>query len=90
MPEKNGNWIKIASLSAVGGLIVIALTIFSFAGGAVDEKIDNKIIAHEAETELVHQKNVSEIKQDIAVMKEQQKQITDDIGEIKELIRDSQ
>ena len=84
---KNGNWLKIASLSAVGGLIVVILTIFSFAGGAVDEKIDNKIIAHEAETELVHQKDVSEIKQDIAVMKEQNKQIVDDIEEIKELIK---
>ena len=90
MANDKQNWLKIGAISAVGGLIIIILTIMSFAGGAVDEKIDNKIIAHEKETEAVHQKDIGEIKQDIAVMKVQQKQITDDITEIKEMIRDSQ
>ena len=43
---KNGNWLKIASLTAVGGLIITVITILSFAGGAIDEKIDGKILAH--------------------------------------------
>ena len=89
MPERNGNWLKIASLTAVGGLIITVITILGFAGGEVDKRIEVQILAHESETELVHQKDVSEIKQDIAVMKEQQRQITEDIGEIKELIRDN-
>ena len=84
---KNGNWLKIASLTAVGGLIITVITILSFAGGAVDERIDGKILVHEAETELVHQQDISEIQQDIAVMTERQEQIQDDIGEIKEMIR---
>jgi hypothetical protein len=88
VPEKNGNKIKIAALTAVGGLIIVVITILGFAGGAVDGRIDNKIIVHEAETELVHQQNISDITQDIAVIQVQQKQITRDIGEIKELLRE--
>ena len=84
---KNGNWLKIASLTAVGGLIITVITILSFAGGAVDERIDTKIIVHEAETEAVRQKQISVIQQDIAVMTVQQKTIQEDIGEIKEMIR---
>ena len=90
MHEKNGSKLKIAAASAVGGLIIVVITILGFAGGAVDERIDNKIIVHEAETELVHQKDVSKIQQDIAVMKVQQQQITDDVGEIKEILRNGQ
>ena len=88
--DKKVNGIKIAAMTAVGGLIIVVLTILGFAGGAVDERIDNKIIVHEAETELVHQQDVSDIKQDIAVIQVQQEQISDDIGEIKELLRESQ
>ena len=84
---KNGNWLKIASLTAVGGLIITVITILSFAGGAVDERIDTKIIVHEAETEAVRQKQISVIQQDIAVMTVQQKTIQEDICEIKEMIR---
>ena len=90
MHEKNGSKLKIAAVSAVGGLIIVVITILGFAGGAVDERIDNKIIVHEAETELVHQKDISEIKTDIAVIKQRQEQTTEDIGEIKEMIRDRQ
>ena len=90
MTDKNGNKIKIAAITAVGGLIIVIITILGFAGGAVDERIDNKIIVHEAETELVHQKDVATIQKDIAVIQVQQKQITEDIGEIKELLRESQ
>ena len=94
---KNGNWLKIASLTAVGGLIITVITILSFASTvtitdvAVDERIDNKIIAHEAEVEVVRQKQIGGIQQDIAVMKIQQKlhqeKVEEDIGEIKEMIR---
>jgi hypothetical protein len=90
VPEKNGNKIKVAALTAVGGLIIVIITILGFAGGAVDERIDNKIIVHEAETGLVQQQNISEIKQDIAVIQVQQEQISEDIGEIKEILRDGQ
>ena len=94
---KNGNWLKIASLTAIGGLIITVITILSFASTvtitdvAVDERIDNKIIAHEAEVEVVRQKQIGGIQQDIAVMKIQQKlhqeKVEEDIGEIKEMIR---
>ena len=94
---KNGNWLKIASLTAVGGLIITVITILSFASTvtitdvAVDERIDNKIIAHEAEVEVVRQKQIGGIQQDIAVMKIQQKlhqeKVEEDIGEIKKMIR---
>ena len=93
MNVRNGNWLKIASLTAVGGLIITVITILSFAStvtitdGAVDERIDVKILAHESVTELVHQKEISEIKQNIAVMTVQQQTIQEDIGEIKEMIR---
>lgn len=83
---KNGNWLKIASLTAVGGLIITVITILSFAGGAIDEKIDGKILAHGAETAVVQYK----MQQDIAVIQIQQKQIQKDIGEIKKMIRESQ
>ena len=84
---KNGNWLKIASLTAIGGLIIIVITILGFAGGEVDKRIDVRVLAHEAETELVHQQDISEIQQDIAVMQMQQERIAEDISEIKEMIR---
>ena len=67
----------------VGGL----LSIFAFAGKTVDGRIENKILAHEKDTEEVHQKQISTIQKDIAVMKVEQKQIADDIEEIKEILR---
>ena len=82
---KNGNWLKIASLTAIGGLIITVITILGFAGGAVDERIDTKIIVHEAETAAVQFK----MQKDIAIIQVQQQQIQDDIGEIKELIRNN-
>ena len=82
---KNGNWLKIASLTAIGGLIITVITILGFAGGAVDDRIDTKIIVHEAETAAVQFK----MQKDIAIIQVQQQQIQDDIGEIKELIRNN-
>ena len=49
----------------------------------VSEKIDNKIIAHERETEAVYHEKISNIEQDIAVMRERQDQIKKDISEQK-------
>ena len=80
---KNGNWLKIASLTAVGGLIITVITILGFAGGAVDERIEVQILAHEKDTAVVQY----QMQQDIAVMTVQQEQIKEDIGEIKEMIR---
>ena len=80
---KNGNWLKIASLTAIGGLIITVITVLGFAGGEVDKRIDVKILAHEVETAVVQYK----MQQDIAVIQVQQQQIQDDIGEIKEMIR---
>lgn len=86
MAEKNGSWLKIGAISAFGGLIVIAITILSFAGGIIDSRIDSRLIEHDAEQAPVQQK----IQQDIAVIQVQQKEIKEDIKEIKELIRDGQ
>ena len=79
----NGSWIKVASLTAIGGLIVVVITILSYGGNVVNEKIDNKIIAHEREVEVVYQEKISNIEQDIAVMRERQEQIKKDISEQK-------
>jgi len=79
----NGSWIKVASLTAIGGLIVVVITILSYGGNVVNEKIDNKIIAHEREIEAVYHENISAIEQDIAVMGERQEQIRKDISEQK-------
>ena len=84
MPNgNNGNWIKVASLTAVGGLIVVIITILSYWGSVVNEKIDNKIIAHERDTEAVHQGQISEIQRDVAIISERQDQIRKDISEQK-------
>lgn len=87
MPSTNGSKIKVAAITAAGGLIIVVVTIFGFAKGAVDERIDVKILAHENETEVEHQQDISQIQQDIAVMKVQQEQVADDIVEIKEILR---
>ena len=87
MPNTNGSKIKVAAITAVGGLIIVIVTIFGFAKGAVDERIDVKILAHENETEAEHQEDISQIQQDIAVMKVQQEQVAEDIVEIKEILR---
>ena len=86
---KNVNWIKVGTLSAIGGLIIVLITIFGFAKSAVDERIDVKLLAHEAATESEHRQDISEIKKDIAVMKEQNKRTSEDIKEIKELLKDA-
>ena len=83
MNAKNGNWLKIASLTAVGGLIITVITILGFAGGAVDERIEVQILAHEKDTAVVQH----QMQQDIAVMQMQQERIAEDISEIKEMIR---
>ena len=84
MPNGNNvSWIKVASLTAIGGLIVVVITILSYGGNVVNEKIDNKIIAHEREVEVVYQEKISNIEQDIAVMRERQEQIKKDISEQK-------
>lgn len=88
----NGNgpsWIKVASLSAVGGLIVVIITILSYGGSVVDEKIDNKIIVHTSETELVHQENIAEIKQKLAILGVVQKEVQKDIAEQKTLTQEN-
>ena len=87
MTLKNGNWKVAASILAAA---VSVFVILGYVSGGVDEKIDVKIEVHEAQTEIVHQQNINEIKTDIAVIKVQQKQATKDIGEIKELIKDGQ
>ena len=87
MPEKIGSKLKIAAITAVGGLIIVIVTIMGFARGAVDERIDVKILAHESKTEAAHQEEISEIQQDIAVIKTKQEQAADDIKEIKEILR---
>jgi hypothetical protein len=88
VPEKNGVKIKVVAMSAIGGLIIVVVTLFGFAKGAVDERIDVKILGHEMETEQEHQQDIAEIKQDIAVMEVQQQQIADDISDIKDLLRE--
>jgi len=66
----------------------------------VNEKIDNKIIAHERTTEVEHQEQIGKVRQDIAVLSERQEQIRSDIAEqkgqaqknfdeLKQLIRDN-
>ena len=79
VPDKNGSKLKIAALTAVGGLIIVIVTIMGFARGAVDERIDVKILAHEKDTEEAHQEEISEIQQDIAVMKVRQQQIQEEL-----------
>jgi len=81
---KNGQWKVPASILAA---IVSILVIVGYISAGINEKIENKIIAHEKETEAVHQKNISEIKQDVAVIKVQQQEIKEDISELKDLIR---
>ena len=87
MPDRNGTIIKWGALGAIIAVIVGLLSIFAFAGKVVDERIDVKILAYESETEAAHQKQISAIQRDIAVMKVEQKQIADDIEEIKDLLR---
>ena len=84
----NGNrttWIKVASLTAIGGLIVVIITILSYGGSVVNEKIDNKIIAHERNTEVEHQAQIGKVRQDIAVLSERQERIREDIAEQKKI-----
>lgn len=87
MPDRNGNLIKWGAVAAIVAVIGGLISIFAFAGKTVDGRIDNKILAHEKDTEEVHQQQISTIQKDIAVMKVEQKQIADDIDEIKELLR---
>jgi len=87
VPDRNGTLIKWGAIAAIVAVIGGLLSIFAFAGKSVDGRIDNKILAYEAETEAVHQKQISTIQKDIAVMKVEQKQIADDIEEIKEILR---
>ena len=75
---------RVTSIVTIGSLIVIILTIYAFVGGGIDGKIDNKIIAHEKDTEAVQY----EMQQDIAIIQVQQKTIVEDIGEIKQQMKD--
>jgi predicted glycosyltransferase len=81
MAERNGNWMKIGAWGAVAALILTILSIFAFTGGVIDGRIDKKIL----ETDKVHQSNIAEIKTDVAVIKERQNQIKQDISEQKDL-----
>jgi hypothetical protein len=87
---KNGNWIKVGAISAAGGLIVIIITILGFTKGVIDERIDARILARETATEKVHAEDLAEIKKDIAVMKEQYRNTSEDIKEIKALLKEKQ
>ena len=86
---QNGNWKKIGAATAIGGLIVITITILGFTENVIDKKIDARILIRETEMEKVHAEDLADIKKDIAVMKEQYKRTSEDIREIKELLKES-
>ena len=86
MTEKAQSLLKIGAVSALGGLIVVIITILGYAGGAVDTKIDSKINVHSLQQEAVQHK----MRRDIAVIKVQQETIKDDIAEIKDMVKEAQ
>jgi hypothetical protein len=87
VPDKNGSIIKWGAIGALVALVVGLLTILGFAGKAIDERIDAKIMAYENEMGVVHQRQIADIQQDIAVITVQLQQIDENIEEMKELLR---
>ncbi len=80
MTFKNGNWKVAATILAAAVSVIVIL---GYVNGGVDGRIDNKINVHSREQEVVQHL----MQQDIAVIQVQQQTIQDDIGEIKEMIR---
>ena len=69
MTKQQQGTLKIAV--AVIGMIVGVASIAAYVNSGVDFRIDNKINEHEAEFEVKQQQTVTEIKEDIATLKEQ-------------------
>ena len=81
MTIKNGQWKVVFSLL---GAIVAVFSIIAFVNGGVDERIDRKVIKHEAEFEMKQQQTVTEIKTDIATLKANQESAQRQLSTIQE------
>lgn len=63
------DWVKYAKFGITVILAAIAITTYVQSG--IDDRVDNKILSHEAEFETKQQEVVIEIKTDIATLKAQ-------------------
>ena len=88
MITKQQNWFKTAAVAA--GLIATVFSIVQYVNSGVDERIDRKIINHEAEFEMEQQVVVGEIREDIATLKEQGKSQQRQLDAIQEQGRHTQ
>lgn len=69
----NGN--KIFDWRAVAGFVALLIGFFTLTGYLTDDKIDSRIQKHSIETEATHQRNVVEIREDIASLKKGQENL---------------
>ena len=84
MTNKQSGFVKIA-----GGLLAIivsTLAIISFANMNVDKQIDSKIIEHEAVFESKQQKDMAEVKKNVAVIEQKVDDIKDDVSDNKKML----
>ena len=81
MTLENFDWMKYAKFGLTVALAAIAIV--GYVNSGVDERIDTKITSHEAEFEMKQHETATEIKIDVAALKEQsvaQQRQLDEIG----------
>jgi hypothetical protein len=79
-------------MKIAGGLLAIivsVLAVIGFARADVDERIDGKIIEHEAVFEAKQQEAIGTVRKDVAVLQGKVNDIKEDTQEIKEILRES-
>jgi len=60
---------------AVGALVALLVGLFTVTNFLTNDKIDSKVQQHEISTEQLHQKEITEIKEDIATLTATQQSI---------------
>ena len=83
---KQSGYVKIAG--GVLAILVSILTVVGYANKGVDERIDSKIITHEAVFEAKQQETIGAIRQNVAVLDEKVGDIKEDTKEIKDLLKE--
>ncbi len=69
---------------AVGALVALLVGLFTLTNFLTNDKIDSKVQQHEISTEAKHNSEISELKQDVAVIGTRQESIMNSIEALKQ------